>query len=464
MTSDRNRWRSRPSFTLLLVVAAIVVLLGREQDAAGQGAIERLPAVADEISVTDLDAAQTPQYSIVPQVAIEPPRADDHLERLQSTDSEDGSISSTTAAALPVTGIERQADDFDKLVAKPVVTEGDRLNLLKLYEEQQDTPSSPSGLGNGPVRITARELEGLRLPQEVVGQAERLTENGMRLASSGAIYSARDELINSLRLVAQGLDAQLGRKVHSYALAAGLNAISEAEDFSMVHGDASADVHLAGYVAGHTTPVLKGKSLLDVPPLLAMQKYYEFAHVQLSLAGGQEPVASRALYALGKVEQAIGNSGGGSKKIELGPKAIALYQSSLSINGNNAEAANELGVLLAQHGQLKAARAALQHTVSVASKPEYWSNLAEVHRQLGEDQLAMQATRQVTGTRAAGANVMMTQNTATRRLPPVQWMDPEMFARTYQPTLATDYRAIAPPSSRVASQPGTGPWASAVAR
>jgi tetratricopeptide (TPR) repeat protein len=116
-------------------------------------------------------------------------------------------------------------------------------------------------------------------------------------------------------------------------------------------------------------------------------------------------------------------------------RAVVYFQAALIVNPQHALAANELGVVLARHGRLADAKAALLHSVRVAPQPAAWRNLALVHHGLGEAELAERANWQSqqtsqdpqAGAEAAAANV--------------QWIDPATFARSGQ------FSADAPPAS-----------------
>ena len=108
--------------------------------------------------------------------------------------------------------------------------------------------------------------------------------------------------------MAQGLDAESGTPAHSRALAAGLTALKEAQDFLPKGGKLEADLDLPTIVASHRTPVLKGAPAGSLLPLVALKAYFTFAQAQLSQAAGHEVAGSMALYALGKLH-AVGTGG-----------------------------------------------------------------------------------------------------------------------------------------------------------
>jgi tetratricopeptide (TPR) repeat protein len=262
--------------------------------------------------------------------------------------------------------------------------------------------------------INERAAEGVRI--------------GFELAHRGALYSAQSEFAAALRTIARALDAQENGTGHAEALAAGLAALDESEDFLASARSSVATVDVAAIVAKHRTPALKDASKADLTAITALQRYYTFAQEQLAAAVENEPAASQALYGMGKVQTTLQSTRAAT--VADGPKAIALHQAALIVDDRNFMAANELGVLMARCGRYDAARAALAHSVSIAPQPAVWRNLAAVHDRLGETTLAANA-------RAAAANTVSTRTVydGSPAMPqhPVMWLDPAAFAQSAQP-------------------------------
>lgn len=287
--------------------------------------------------------------------------------------------------------------------------------ILPLEEELEPEPVIPEGV-----------LRNLKVPDPVARRSKVILEEAKRLADRGALHSARQDFLQVLRLVAQSLDAQLGQRYHSLALTRGLQALDEADDFVMRSYAAEADLDVAAFVASHNTPVLKASPSGYMTPLVAMQQYYQYAHEQLVRAGNGAPIASEALYALGRVETLLKDQRLG--KEDQGPKAIAYHQAALTTNRANTSAANELGVLLAQSGQLKQAQRILTQATSVSADPTAASNLAEVRRRMAIEnvknrRIATPALQTTPVPQLAQSSPTQAQ---TRR-PQIQWVDPRMF-------------------------------------
>ena len=257
----------------------------------------------------------------------------------------------------------------------------------------------------------------------VAERADELVRHGYSLGQRGAYFSARAELIQSLRLVAQALDAQQGGDAHSAALARGMQALEEADDFAPKGTRLEADLNVAQIAKTHRTPVLKTEADAAVSPLMALQRYYTYAQQQLTTAGGELPVASHALYCLGKIQTVLADATPESQRLQ-GPKAMTFYQSALLVHGGNYLAANELGVMLARYGQLQDARRVLLHSVATRPHVEGWHNLAVVHARLGEHELAQRADYE----RQLLASQQGNPGGTKSPLGEVQWVDARSFA------------------------------------
>jgi len=286
----------------------------------------------------------------------------------------------------------------------------------------------------------ARELDAAPLARPIPGAAPRRTaemeavarlaftrvQGGFALAQRGALFAARSEFIGAMRLLAQAKDTEQHTNRHSQALAAGLRAIEEADSL-LPHGShLEADLDLQSAIAGHRTPVLHGMETSNLTVTAALQQYYTYAQEQLALAGDGEPVASMALYGMGKIHAALARQPSTNVKAAE-PKSMIFHQAALLIDGRNYLAANDLGVLLVRLGRLPDAREAFLHSLSQQAQTHTWNNLSAVHRQLGETQLAEQAHQRGEqlarhGNQAAAAGGAADQPNA------VTWVDPSEFA------------------------------------
>jgi tetratricopeptide (TPR) repeat protein len=255
--------------------------------------------------------------------------------------------------------------------------------------------------------------------------ADGHTFAGFDFASRRALYSAEAEFISSLRVLTRALDRRDGNKEHAAALAEGITALEESVDFLASGSELEADFDVSMIVAGHRTSVLRGgDGLREMTPLDAVQHYYAFAQQRLADAVAGEPSGSFALYGLGKMHAALAVEPGANPEA-LEPKAMVFHQAALKASPTNYMAANELAVLLARYGQLDEARNLLRHSISIDPQPSTWHNLAMVHAQLGEQQLAEAASAEHTF-----AQKRPVGNPNETTVSPVLWLEPNDFSRT----------------------------------
>ena len=252
--------------------------------------------------------------------------------------------------------------------------------------------------------------------QAVMSRAFAMSRHALDLAGRGATYSARHELQDALRLVAQTLDAQQQTALYSKAAASGLEALHESRDFFDRSGKLLSNCDVAAIVAPHRTQILKGAPA-EMSPLAAVGRYYTYACEQLAIAVNEEPAGSLALYGLGKIA-----GGDGSKQpMSAVGEAMTLYQSAIVADGRNFRASHELGVLLARAGRLEQARDMFLQSISISPQPATWRNLAVVHEQLGQRDLAASARQEA---------LQAEQSSVAEKSVPVDFVDATTFAKS----------------------------------
>ena len=285
----------------------------------------------------------------------------------------------------------------------------------------QTRPVAQPALPPPPVSTPYVSSEESRHLAIISKRAQEHVDYGFDLAERGALYSAELEFSQALQLVAQALDAYHHNQKHSKAVAAGLTALREADDFVPRAGQPP--IKLEDAIAGHKTPVWRTGETEDVPPLIAMQRYYAYAQQQFMVAAGKDQSAAMALYGMGRLQTSLANEYG-VKKVTAGPKAMALYQATIGVDPQNYLAANELGVMLARYGQLRDAEAVLRQSVAVAPRPENLKNLSEVYERMGDPQSAQNARTQQMLAMQSGTRPGR-QTTADR--PPLKLVDNVTF-------------------------------------
>lgn len=315
-------------------------------------------------------------------------------------------------------------------------------------------PSAPSA-------PPARELESAPLARPIPGNAPQRSaemeavsrlantrvQEGFALAQHGAIFAARSEFIQALRILAQAKDTEQQTNRHSQALADGFRAIDEADELLPSGSRLEANLDLTNAIVGHRTPVLQGVDTSNMTVTAALQHYYTYAQEQLALSGDGEPVASMALYGLGKLHATLARQPSTNVK-SAEPKSMIYHQAAMLVDGRNYLAANDLGVLLVRMGRLTDARDAFLHSLSQQPQEQTWKNLSAVHRHLGEPELAAQAHHRAEDlARAAQAQLAASGPTTSPNA--VTWVEPSEFASgvpktAARPTPATPDQPLKP--------------------
>ncbi len=254
----------------------------------------------------------------------------------------------------------------------------------------------------------------------VAQRAQQLIDQAYGLADRGAIFSARSDLLTAMHGLCEATDTVNGDRICSQALGDALTAMDEAADF-VVNGDVRSN--LKSIVSGHQTPVLKDVELDNVTNTRAMHLYYTFAQEKFIEASNGSRTASAALCGLGKVARYLPASDSAARRNTL-VKAIVFQNSAVGVWNKNFHAKNELGVLYALLNSPENAKQYLLEVAQATNWPNAWTNLAQVHRQLKEEELAARAMTEAGIARKS-----------TKELGPVkagaldfQWVSPEQFA------------------------------------
>lgn len=288
----------------------------------------------------------------------------------------------------------------------------------------------PGRLPVTPPRPTARPpMRRSPAMRAVSQQAQGMIRHGYYLGQRGALYSARAEFVQALRTIAQALDVESGRRQNTTALAAGLTALEEAEDFVPEGSRLEADLDVPGLISVHQTPACKEMDAAALLPVIAAQHYYTYAQRQFAVAAGGQEAASMALFGLGKTYATLAVEKTLAAAVAE-PKAMVFHWAALAADPGNFLAANELAVLYARWGEYVTARSLLQHSIAVLPHSAVWRNLAHVHQRLGEQKLAELARREadVAAKREAAAPPNNPDGIVASS--DVQWLDVKEFAAT----------------------------------
>jgi tetratricopeptide (TPR) repeat protein len=406
--------------------------------AADDDAVEPLPAIEP------LPAVDLPGQSPAPE--LEQPLGD--LPPLSGI--------STPPVASPAAAPTRPGPSVVRRESAPAATqpapsrgaaESARTQLLHAARGQSPRGQAPRGVAPRGVAVgTAAHTPSMARPasapraaaappsdamQAVTHRAELAIQRGYDLAGRGALYSARAEFIQALRTIAQALDLRAGDRRHSEALAAGLKALDEAEDFVPPSTSLESDFDVAVLIRAHDTPVCKGIGDDKLLPVLVLRQYYNYAQQQLVVAVGGEEAASMALFGLGKTFGTLAEQQTTSV-VAAEPKAMVFHQAALTTHPGNFLAANELAVLTARFGEYATARALLQYSASLSPHSAVWRNLSLVHERLGEPRLAQLARREAELALARETSVQPGNREGIIPASDVQWVDPATFASSGQ--------------------------------
>jgi Tetratricopeptide repeat len=281
-------------------------------------------------------------------------------------------------------------------------------------------------------------------------RAEQTVRQAFNLAERGALYSARAQFADALRMLTEALDLQRSTTAHTRALTSGLRALDEVNDFAPDDVRSQAGMNLQLIVDAHHTPVLKNRSLKGVSLSAAQRMYLTYAQEQLAAAGGDQSVSSLALYGLGKVCTAPSAMHGPRGKVDEG-KAVVFYQSALVVDSQNFMAANELGVLLTRFGRWNDARTALEHAVATSGTPTSWRNLAVVCDKIGDQTKAVAARHQAD---LAVARLQKSGHGAANSKYAIEMVDPTTFVQMHSATVdAAGETSVAGNTTAPAQQP-----------
>jgi tetratricopeptide (TPR) repeat protein len=402
------------------------------------------PTVKEPTGGSSLNRATLPPLPSVHavQTRIEPPAA--------ATQRRSGIWPAETPGAIPLGPVQDRLkiERLPSIESEPAAHPDDKFTDAQPWQGEVSVVPLPNVAESPAPQDEMEYLPITPTMAAVLREAEVHTRRGMELGGRRAYYSAQDEFIQALNMIAQALDAEQQTTSHSAALAAGLRAIEESDDFARHTTALAADVHVQEIASLHRTPVVR-QSGQPMTPLAALQLYYTYAQQQLAASVDHHAAASAALTSLGKL-YSVASSDPTSKLLSPQPKAMALHQAALLVDRRNAAAANELGVLLARFGRYDDAIAWLQHSVVIAPQPATWHNLAVVHKSLGQSQLAESARRRQAALAPAGAARVASN------APEVRWVSASEFAATgsgVEAQASPPAPTAAPGNDRAASVP-----------
>lgn len=345
--------------------------------------------------------------------------------------------------APPATIDENFTDIHELLAADP--QESDQ----NIEHQNSNTENSTNDLSteeqeivDAVIRDSRAVTTGVMTESRVNEIAKQKIRHGYALANRGAYYAARQELIEVLRMISQHNDAHQGEAKHTLALAAGLRALEEADDFAPRGTQLEADLVIDVICASHRTPVARQLKSSKILPPQMMDCYFRYAQLKLAAAVKDEPAGSMALHALGKLTSRLNKVE--PEKLRLAHRrAVAYQQAALLAHNQNHLAAHELAVLLADSGHYVEAEQLLIQVIPREPNAIVYRNLARVQEKMGQTQNAV-ANRNY-------AHQLIRQGAGG--LSNVQWVSPQNFARTGGSPTRFASAATLPPVTQTAAPP-----------
>jgi len=269
------------------------------------------------------------------------------------------------------------------------------------------------------IRDCTAATTGVLTDQRVHELAKTKIREAYAMANRGGYYAARQELIEVLRMISHAKDARQGVPERTEALAQGLRALEEAEDFVPRGIQLEADLEIEVLCASHRTPIAKQRGSKDVLPHQMISGYFRYAQLKLASAVAGEPAGSMALHALGKLATQLGQVE--PEKHRLSQRhAIAFQRAALLAHNQNHLAAHELATLLADAGHFAEAEHLLRQVASRDPNAVVLRNLSLMQEKLGLSQQAI--------ANLALANQLAQQGASGTNN--VQWVSPQDFSRS----------------------------------
>jgi hypothetical protein len=441
VASAAGLWRERPTGASLAPLAA-----GDRVETAAFFAPPEVPE--GPIEARPLILARRPDVAIStvpPLVALPPVAAGSSLPSTSTPDASQPVLMSPQSMPADAFTEWREQPATDSPVTPEeesakatAAASGDPASRTANYDEVDDSLLEPLGKAEADALLAdaSAVLTGSPTGVVVTEHAQDKIRRGFTLAQRGANFAARVEFIDVLRMIAEAKDQKHGASRRAIALANGLRALDEVDDFAPHRTDPEAAVSLAVILSSHRTPAAKEG---DAEKLMRQQLadlYFRYAQLQLGASVAGEPAGSMALHALGKLYSSLGRVEPDKQPL-ADRKAFALQQAALLARDDNHYAAHELGVLLAESGHYAQSEYLLNQVALREPNATVYRNLARVERKLGrlgpaeasERQAQFLAARDPSG----GGSVV--------------WVTPDALGRTGDPL------APAATGAAVAAQP-----------
>jgi hypothetical protein len=395
---SQSGWSATRKLTVMVIATAIAFACGDRSTRAATSLLGNILRNADR----DSEPWSPPRYVTTP-VAPQTTTSNATGLATQNETEPSGARNTVGASSAP------------PLIPPPSAAEIENCTTASTRRRANDSSAVPE---------TARTCTCTK--RDLNAQLGPSVQHAFELARRGALFAARVQFVQVLRGVADAKDIESGGNEHSVALAAGLRALDESEDF-VPHGaavEAELDMRIAA--SSHRTPVLGGQPE-NTAPREAVALYHRYAQEQLGRAVAGEQVGSMALYGLGRIATRWSES---NKADAISTQTqLTMFGAAVAACPANHLAANELGVCFCQTGHADEAAKLFEHTIQSAPTSTAYHNLAVAQQKLGNTSQAaaneQESQRLAASERATGA--------AAREVG-VQWLSPAEMSGVAQST------------------------------
>jgi tetratricopeptide (TPR) repeat protein len=298
--------------------------------------------------------------------------------QIASVEPKNSSLTTEIPSAHPANENDFQPDGF-LIAAEPAVRSTvPETSVFIVPAEPPPTVMERPEIGPEP-RPVLSESAAIRSVQFI--------EQGKSLAQKGATADAEQHFIDALRVLAADHDLYTHSTSYSRALDQGLLALQEIRDFTVQRYSGGEELEPASICQRHQSNAVASSNLPVLGTAQALELYASYAQQQLELGAGHNGVTAEAMYCLGKLMtiQSLTNISDGYL---LTRKALVFHQAALACDPRNDRSAHELGVLLADLGDLQQARMLLKQSLQIQPTARGWENLAKLHQRMQEPQLA----------------------------------------------------------------------------
>lgn len=246
------------------------------------------------------------------------------------------------------------------------------------------------------------------------------------LLRRGAVHSARQEVLTSLRQLFRGIDLHRRTWESEPVFQQGWTALKESEDFERTAITEPTSVHRI--VQSHQTAILQETRLDLISPAIASQHYRAYARDAFLTAVDRHPWGADLLYALGKTYEKEAQQQP-ERQVSLLQHATVCFQAAHMVDPKRHHIANQLGFTLLQLDRVGEALVALHAAIASQASVNAFQNLAEAYRRTGQ-------VTQMQDALAMASSLAANEIHYSPDRPEITEITPEEFARISPPPSA----------------------------